>query len=150
MSLATHVERGLVDTKSKLRVVLGNLLLFAALYGLVTLNKTLLRPRLGNSGISQIVTGSLPNFLAALLISLAFVNGIVAKKPKHGRMWMYLTACIVFAILALEEFRPTWGASTYCDTLDVLASGLGSLVAIIVYEILTRMSEGRQSVTVHS
>jgi hypothetical protein len=137
-----------VDTKNKLRVVLGNLFLFAALFGLITLNKTLLRPQLTNSKMGQILTGSLPNFLAALLISLAFVNAILAKKPKHGRMWMYLIACLVFALLALEEFKPIWRASEYYDTFDVLASGLGSLVAIILYEIAGRTSKGRQSVNV--
>ncbi len=134
-----------MDTKNRLRIVLGNLFLFAALFGSITLNKTLLRPQLRNSEVGQILTGSLPNFLAALLISLAFVNGILAKKPKHGRLWMYLIACLVFAILALEEFKPIWGASEYYDTFDVLASGLGSFVAIILYEIAGRTSRGRQS-----
>ena len=135
-----------MDTKNKLRVVLGNLFLFAALLGLITLNKTLLRPQLNHSRIGQILTGSLPNFLAALLISLAFVNGILAKKPRHGRRWVYSIALVIFAILALEEFKPIWGASEYYDTLDVLASGFGSLVAIILYEIARRTSKGRQSV----
>jgi len=139
-----------VDTKNKLRIVLGNLFLFAALFGLVTLNKTLLRPQFNHSEIGRILTGSLPNFLAALLISLAFVNAILVKKPKHGRMWTYLTACIVFAILALEEFKPIWGASKYYDTFDVWASGFGSFVAIISYEIVGRTSKGRQSANVHS
>lgn len=98
-----------MDTKNKLRVVLGNLFLLAALLGSITLNKTLLRPQLSHSKIGQILTGSLPNFLAALLISLAFANPILAKKPKHGRMWMYLMACLVCALLALEEFKPMWG-----------------------------------------
>ena len=137
-----------MNTKNKLRIVLGNLFLFAALLGLITLNKTFLRPQLRHSEIGQILTGSLPNFLAALLISLAFVNGILAKKPRHGRMWMCLVAGVVFAILALEEFKPMWGASKYYDTLDVWASGLGSFVAIILYEIAGRTSNRRQSVDV--
>jgi len=139
-----------VDTKNKLRLVLGNLFLFTALFGLITLNKTLLRPQLSNSEMGQILTGSLPNFLAALLISLAFVNAILAKKPKHGRRWICLTAFLVFAILALEEFKPIWGASEYYDTFDVLASGFGSFVAIILYEIVGRTNKGRQSVNAHS
>jgi len=100
--------------------------------------------------MGQILTGSLPNFLAALLISLAFVNAILAKKPKHGRRWICLTAFLVFAILALEEFKPIWGASEYYDTFDVLASGFGSFVAIILYEIVGRTNKGRQSVNAHS
>jgi hypothetical protein len=130
-----------VDTKNKLRIVLGNLFLFAALFGLITLNKTLLRPQLNHSAIGQILTGSLPNFLAALLISLAFVNPILAKKPKHGRMWIYLIAFLVFAILALEEFTSIWGASKHYDTFDVVASGFGSFVAIILYEMVGRTSK---------
>ncbi|MFC2173905.1 hypothetical protein ACFLU6_14965 [Acidobacteriota bacterium] len=127
-----------MDTKKKLRIVLGNLFLFAALFGLITLNKALLRPQLNNSEIGQILTGSLPNFLAAVLISLAFVNAILVKKPKHGRRWIYLIAFLVFAILTLEEFKPIWGASTHYDSFDVLASGFGSFVAIIIYEIEVR------------
>jgi hypothetical protein len=139
-----------VDTKSKLRVVLGNLFLFAVLLGSITLNKTLLRPQLSNSEIGRILTGSLPNFLAALLISLAFVNAVLAKKPKYGRMLIWLIAFLVFATLAIEEFKPIWGASQVYDTFDVLASGFGSLVAIILYEIVGRTGKGRHSVTVHS
>lgn len=135
-----------MDTKNKLRIVLGNLFLFAALFGLITLNKAFLRPNLNNSEISQILTGCLPNYLASFLISLAFVNAILARKPKHGRRWIYLVAFLVFAILALEEFKPIWGASTHYDSFDVLASGLGSFMAIILYEIVERRSKGRQSI----
>ncbi len=76
------------------------------------------------------------------------LNGILAKRPRHGRRWVYSIALVIFAILALEEFKPLWGASEYYDTFDVLASGFGSLVAIVFYEIAGRTSRGRQPVNV--
>jgi len=132
-----------VNTRNKLRIILGNLFLFAALFGLITLNKDILRPQLNNQGIGQILTGCLPNFLAAFIISLAFVNAILAKKPKNGRRWVYLISFLVFAILTLEEFKPMWGASTHYDSFDVWASGAGSFLAIISYEFVQQIAKGR-------
>ncbi len=129
-----------MDNKNKLKIIRGNLFLFAALFGLVTLNKKLLRPQVNNSDIGQILTGCLPNFLAAFLISLAVVNLILVKKPKHGRRWVYLISFLVFSILTLEEFKPIWGASTQFDFFDIWASALGSFIAIILYEIIEKKS----------
>jgi hypothetical protein len=40
--------------------------------------------------------------------------------------------------LAIEELIPMWGASTHYDALDILASGLGSTLSIITYELMAR------------
>ncbi len=131
-------KEDIVDNSSKLRIILGNLFLFAALFGLVTLNKNLLRPQMNYSHIGQVLTGCLPNFLAGFLISMTVINPIMIKKPKYSRRLVYVSSLLVFAILTLEEFRPLWGASTQFDWFDVLASGLGCSIAIISYEIIER------------
>ena len=84
----------------------------------------------------RFLTGCFPNFIAAFIISLCFMNGIVTRKPKHERLIVYLSSIIVFVILAVEEFKPMWGASTQYDLFDIIASGIGSLLAIAIFEII--------------
>ncbi len=131
-------EDAFMDKKKKLQMILGNLLLFAMLFGLVQFNKTILRPQAAGSEFEVLSTGSLPNFWAGFFISLAGVNVILGRKPKHGRLWVYLSSFLVFSILAFEEFIPLWGASTQFDYFDVFASGLGAALAIIIFEIIAR------------
>jgi len=83
-----------------------------------------------------LVTGSFPNFIAAYIISLFFVNGVVTVEPRHSRLLVYLSSLLVFAVLTIEEVNPMWGASTYYDVLDIIASGTGSLLAIVTYELI--------------
>lgn len=125
-----------MDRKTGIRVIVLNLLLFAALFGLVTLNKALLKPNLLHIPAANVLTGCFPNFIAAYLISLAFVNGILVRKPKRGRLIVYASSFVVFTILAIEELKPMWGASAYYDPFDILASGLGSLLAVSTFEII--------------
>jgi hypothetical protein len=132
------------NRRSRLRTIATNLVLFAVLFGLVFLNKRLLRPMLGSVPLMDILTGSFPNFIAAFFISLAVVNAVVTARPRYGRHLVYAGSLLVFAILALEEVRPMWGASTYYDSFDILASGLGSLLSISVFEsiMLRRRQRG--------
>jgi hypothetical protein len=126
---------------SRIRLVAVNLLLFAALYLLVTFNKEYLRPALWDVPVLGTITGCLPNFLAAMLISLGVVNAVISKKPARGRLIVYAASAVVFLILAVEELRPMWGASTVFDVWDIVASALGSAVAVLVYE--AARSKGR-------
>ena len=118
------------------RIIVINLLLFALLFGLVSLNKEFLRPLYSNTPIIKVLTGSFPNFIAAYIISLAFMNAVVIREPKYGRLIVYLSSFLVFAILTIEEFKPIWGASTHYDPFDIFASGLGSLLAILTFELV--------------
>ncbi len=125
-----------MDWKDRKRLLATNVLLFALLFLLVTFNKEYLRPAFGHMPFVGILTGSLPNFLAACLISLAFVNGVLSKKPKRGRLFVYIGSSLVLLVLTIEELRPMWGASTHYDPYDILASGLGSLTAVLIYEMI--------------
>jgi hypothetical protein len=124
--------------KNILKIIGINLLLFVFLYGLVSLNKAVLRPQFNHIPFVRVLTGSFPNFIAAYIISLFFVNGVLIRKPRHGRLIVYLGSVLVCAMLTLEELKPFWGASTYYDPLDILASGLGSFLSIITYELMSR------------
>ena len=125
-----------MSQKNKFRVVLTNVLLFGLLFGLVSLNKEFLRPSLSHIPFITPVTGSFPNFIAAYVISLFFVNGAVTMEPKHSRLLVYLSSLLVFALLTLEEVNSMWGASTCYDVLDIIATGAGSLLAIVTYELI--------------
>ncbi len=114
-----------------------NLILFAILYFSVSFNKEFIRPVYGQSPIIGILTGSFSNFMAAYIISLFPIAPIIAKniKIKKARLIIYVVSILVFIILTIEELKPMWGASTQYDLFDILASGLGSLLAILTFEI---------------
>ena len=128
------------NRKNMLRIIGINLVLFALLYGLISLNKEILRPEFSHIPFVSILTGSFPNFIAAYLISLGFVNAVLMRKLQHGRLIVYVGSVLVFTILAVEEIYPMWGASTYYDPFDILASGLGSMLSIITFELIARMA----------
>lgn len=121
---------------SKKKVIAINAFLLAALFGLVSLNKEVLRPGFRNSEILKILTGCFPNFIAAFLISMMFVSAVLIRKPVRGRVIAYLGSAAVFLVLMMEELKPMWGASSYYDPFDIVASGIGSLVAIVIFELI--------------
>ena len=114
-----------------------NVVLFSALFSLVTFNKEVLRPASVKSILARTITGFFSNFIAAFLITLAIVNPVLYRDPKSGRLLVYLGSALIFMILMIEEFKPIWGASTHYDPWDIIANGVGSTLAILTYEITT-------------
>lgn len=133
-----------MNRRNKIKVIIINALLLTALFGLVTLNKEILRPTLDSSNIFKVLTGCFPNFIAAYLISLASVSAVLIRKPERGRLIVYVISIAVFIILMIEELKPIWGASTYYDSFDIFASGTGSVLAIITFEIIVFPKRKRQ------
>jgi hypothetical protein len=129
---------------NKKKVIAINAILFAALFGLISLNKEILRPASNDSILLEILTGCFPNFIAAYFISLAFITAVLIRKFKHGRLIVYSSSMAVFVILTFEELKPLWGASTYYDLFDILANGVGSILAIFTYEILILITMRRR------
>ncbi len=123
--------------KSRARIIGLNFFFIAALYGLVSLNKEVLRPMSIHSDFAVTLTGCFPNFIAAYLISLAFVNAALSKQSKNSRLLAILSSTAIFIILTFEELKPLWGASTHYDPWDIAASGVGSLLAILTFELIT-------------
>lgn len=127
-----------MNQKNKQRIIGLNLFLFALLFGLISLNKEVLRPLFSHMSFAGVFTDCFPNFIAAYIISLAFANAVLFKEPKYGRLIVYLSSALVFVILTIEELFPMWGASTQYDPYDILASGLGSLLSIFTFELIVR------------
>lgn len=127
---------GKMKIKGRKKTLVINIVLFGVLFGLVSFNKEVLRPTFTNSEIAKIFTGSFPNFIAGFIISLAFVNAVVTRISKYRRPIVYISSVIVFSILTFEEFRPLWGASTYYDLYDIIASGIGVLLSVLIFEII--------------
>ena len=117
-----------------------NLILFAILYLSVTFNKEFIRPIYGHSPIIGIITGSFSNFMVAYIISLFSVAAILAKniEIKKAKLIFYVISILVFIILTIEELKPFVSASKTYDIYDILASGLGSFVAILTYEVFIK------------
>ncbi len=128
-----------MEITKKRKYLAVNLILFAVLYLSVTFNKEFIRPVYGYSPIIGIITGSFSNFMAAYIISLFPIAPILVKNIdlKKARLIIYSVSILVFLILTIEELNPMWGASTQYDLFDILASGIGSILAILTFELLT-------------
>lgn len=72
------------------QLIIKNILLFALLSGLVFVNKKVFRPNFNHIPLVNNLTGIFPNFIAAYIISLAFINGVLTKNPKYKRVFAYL------------------------------------------------------------
>ena len=121
---------------NKKKTIIINIFLFALLFGLISLNKEIIRPLYNQTPLIKILTGSFPNFIAAYIVSMFFVNGIIIKAPKYGRLIVYIGSFIVFLLMAIEELKPFWGVSKIYDYYDILASGLGAILAIVTFELI--------------
>ena len=122
------------------RFIAINLILFAILYLSVTFNKEFIRPVYSDSPIIGILTGSFANFMAAYIVSLFPIAPILARNIdiKKSRVIIYSISLIVFLILTFEELKPFVNASKTYDIYDIIASGLGSITAIITFEIFLK------------
>ena len=125
------------------RFIAINLILFAFLYLSVTFNKEFIRPVYGHSQIIGIITGSFSNFMAAYIISLFPISPILARKIeiKKARLIIYMTSILVFLILTIEELKPFVSASKTYDIYDIIASGLGSVFAVLTFELILKFGK---------
>ena len=128
---------GIIKNRKYLAI---NLILFVILYFSVSFNKEFIRPVYGHSPIIGIITGSFSNFIAAYIISLFSVAAILAKKIeiKKAKLIFYVISILVFIILTIEELKPFVSASKTYDIYDILASGLGSFLAILTFEVFIK------------
>jgi VanZ family protein len=128
---------GIIKNRKYLAI---NLILFAILYFSVSFNKEYIRPVYGHSPVIGIITGSFSNFMAAYIVSLFSVAAILAKKIeiKKAKLIFYVVSILVFIILTIEELKPFVSASKTYDIYDILASGLGSFLAILTFEVFIK------------
>jgi VanZ family protein len=128
---------GIIKNRKYLAI---NLILFAILYFSVSFNKEYIRPVYGHSPVIGIITGSFSNFMAAYIVSLFSVAAILAKKIeiKKAKLIFYVISILVFIILTIEELKPFVSASKTYDIYDILASGLGSFLAILTFEVFIK------------
>ena len=75
--------------------------------------------------------------MAAYIIGLFPIAAVIGrnlkKKSANNCLWFFNPD---FFILTIEGIYPMWGASTTCDSFDILASAIGSVLAILTFEIL--------------
>ena len=81
----------------------------------------------GRDEVLDIILGSLPNFIAVLVISIIF-----SDQKKVVGIYKYIIILTVTSLLVLEEFYPTFTGNKIFDLYDILASVLGGLFAIIL------------------
>jgi len=125
----------IIEKKTAITIIRINLTLFLLLVGLIYINKTVFRPTFNENYLAQILTGSFPNFIAAFLISLCAVNPVLIRRPKLGRLIVYLGSLGTMTVLILDELESI-GASRQYDIYDVAGSVLGALLAVLTFEYL--------------
>jgi hypothetical protein len=130
---------------NKMKFIAINLALFAFLYLSVSFNKEYIRPVYGSMPFWGIVTGSFSNFMVAFIMSLFSVTPILANglSIKKARLIFYTIAILVFVLLTIEELKPFADASKVYDIYDIIASDLGSVIAVLTFEIFFRKKLGK-------
>ena len=124
-----------VEKKNAMKVIGRNLPLFLLLICLIYINKSFLRSTFNENQFEQILTGSFHNFIAALLISLCAVNPVLIRRPKYGRLIVYLGSLSTMTVLILDEIKSI-GASTQFDSYDIAGTIMGAVLAVLIFEYL--------------
>lgn len=101
------------------------------------INKRYLRPNFSDIGFLSPILGSLPNLIGAFIFSLLPVSKTLKLNLHKGRRIILLSSVSVFAILTYEEFFPYFTASKTFDYIDIIASGIGSALAVFYYYFLS-------------
>ena len=134
-----------MKTKGIVRVIVAISIIATVFLELIVLNKEYIRPAISDSGFLKILSDCFPSFIAAYMISLMAVSAVLIKKPKNGRRIVYIGSLWIFAMLIIDELNRGWGASTHFDKFDIVASGVGSLLAVVTYEIALRVQKKKTS-----
>jgi len=133
--------------KNKKKYIIINILLFALLYFMVEFNKEYIRPTFGHIEFIKIISGSLPNFLAALVVPLFSVSFVLSKIKDKKRIVFFLIGVIIFSILTIEEYISFAGASKIFDKADIIANGIGVFIAILIFEIILRKTNKNKAIS---
>ncbi len=129
--------------------VFVTLILLEILY---LLNRDLLRPSFRtNQIIVVVVLGSLPNFLASFGAGIALLPLCLNWLNKlTGRKVFYSVIVFIQGLLIEEEISPFLFGSRVNDLNDVIASIMGALFAILIYEVLLARLKTSQLTENHS
>lgn len=110
-----------------------NLILIIIFY----INKRYLRPNYSDIVFVSTILGCLPNLIGAFLFSLLPMIKTLKLNLNKGRGIILICSFSVFAILTYEEYNPYLTATKTFDYNDIVASGIGSSLAIIYYYYLS-------------
>jgi hypothetical protein len=123
-----------MDIKRASRIHLKITLVLIILF---LINKKYLRPNYSDIILLSTVLGSLPNLIGAFMFSLLPMSKTLKLKLHKGRRIICISSISVFAILTYEEFFPYFTATKTFDYFDIIASGIGSSLALIYYYFLS-------------
>jgi hypothetical protein len=120
------------------RVSRINLTINLVLIILFFMNKRYLRANFSDIIFLSTVLGSLPNLIGAFMFSLLPIRKTLKLNLNKGRGIILIFSVSVFALLTYEEYNPYLTASKTFDYNDIIASGIGSSLAIIYYYYLSK------------
>ncbi|WP_139959606.1 hypothetical protein [Flavicella sediminum] len=104
--------------------------LIYCLFLVFVINSHLREHFLGSYFVLDIIIGSLPNFVAAMIIPLSFVDYYV-KYKKYNGVVIFMTAIF----LIFEEFYPFLSGNEVFDEFDIIFTISGSFLS---YSIIKR------------
>ncbi len=104
-------------------------------------NKMVLRPKYSDIIFISAIIGSLPNLIGAFMFSLLPMSKTLKLDLHKGRTIILICSVSVFAILTYEEFFPYLTASKTFDFFDIIASGIGSFLAVVYYNYLSNNND---------
>jgi hypothetical protein len=124
-----------MDIKTASRIHLAIILVLVIVF---FINKEYLRPNYTDVFLISTFLGSLPNFIGAFIFSLLPMGKTLKLSLSKGRWIILISSVLVFAILTYEEFFPYLTATKTFDYIDIVASGIGSALALIYYYFLSK------------
>lgn len=90
----------------------------------------------GSNTVVLIILGSLPHFLAGVLLPISALKPELILKYPHKFQSFFLGICLfVLAWLILEEFYPFFSPTAVTDPFDILFGILGVAVSLLLYHL---------------
>lgn len=94
---------------------------------------------LGDNIIILMILGSLPHFLAGLLLPVSALKPeLIIKFPDKFHHFFIAICLFVFVWLVMEEFWPIFSPTAVTDPYDIVFGGLGVLAGFLLYQFYFR------------
>lgn len=132
---------------ARIRSIGIGLFLFGLLFAFVWYNKAHVRTAPSTGKVIGYLSGVFPNFIAAFILSTATYYPALTGRVKYPRAIVYANAALAFFLLTAEECTSLCGASETYDPYDIVASAVGSALAILTFEILSRLLKTQSGVS---
>ncbi|WP_066628520.1 hypothetical protein [Labilibacter marinus] len=121
--------------KTQFKVIVAVVAVLIVLQLVYVLNRDYLRPSFQINNFIVVLLGSLPNFLAAFAAGIVFIPiALFYLNKRMGNYVVYSFTAICLTMLIREEFEPFMFGSIVNDFNDIVASIIGAVLALLLFE----------------